>query len=588
MEQEHQFIDYIEQSIIKNWDRDALTDYKGITLQYKDVARKIAKFHIVLESAGIQPGDKIAVCGRNSAHWAVTFLATITYGAVIVPILHEFKADNIHNIVNHSEAKLLFVGDQAWENLNEDAMPLLEGIASLADFSSLVSRNEKLTYAFEHRNAIYGQRYPKNFRPEHICYRKDRPEELAIINYTSGTTGYSKGVMLPYRSIWSNVAYCFEMLPVKPGDHIVSMLPMGHVFGMVYDFLYGFSAGAHIYFLTRMPSPKIISQSFSEIKPRVISCVPLIVEKIIKKDILPKVDSKIGKLLLKVPIVNDKIKSLARQAAMEIFGGNFDEIIIGGAPFNAEVEAFLKKIGFPYTIAYGMTECGPIICSSRWENLKLASCGKATTRMEVKIDSPDPKTHAGEIICKGANLMLGYYKNQEATAQIIDVNGWLHTGDLGTIDEEGNVTVRGRSKNLLLTSSGQNIYPEEIESKLNNMPYVAESLIVLQHDKLVALIYPDFDVVSALLVTDGSAYRQDAVDVALEGIHLAVDFASFHFPCKVNLTVCHIQRLNLCSFGQGRVDGFGIFHLIVGSDSCRGTKTEFVLARSRLLVTAVQ
>ena len=488
MEQEHQFIDYIEQSIIKNWDKDALTDYKGITLQYKDVARKIAKFHIVLESAGIQPGDKIAVCGRNSAHWAVTFLATITYGAVIVPILHEFKADNIHNIVNHSEAKLLFVGDQAWENLNEDAMPLLEGIASLTDFSALVSRNEKLTYAFEHRNAIYGQRYPKNFRPEHICYRKDRPEELAIINYTSGTTGYSKGVMLPYRSIWSNVAYCFEMLPVKPGDHIVSMLPMGHVFGMVYDFLYGFSAGAHIYFLTRMPSPKIIAQSFSEIRPRVISCVPLIVEKIIKKDILPKVDSKIGKLLLKVPIVNDKIKSLARQAAMEIFGGNFDEIIIGGAPFNAEVEAFLKKIGFPYTIAYGMTECGPIICSSRWETLKLASCGKATTRMEVRIDSPDPKTHAGEIVCRGTNMMLGYYKNPEATSQIIDANGWLHTGD-----DEGYVTVRGRSKNLLLTSSGQNIYPEEIESKLNNMPYVAESLIVLQHDKLVALIYPDFD-----------------------------------------------------------------------------------------------
>ena len=493
MEQEHQFIDYIEQSIIKNWDRNALTDYKGITLQYKDVARKIAKFHIVLESAGIQPGDKIAVCGRNSAHWAVTFLATITYGAVIVPILHEFKADNIHNIVNHSEAKLLFVGDQAWENLNEDAMPLLEGIALLTDFSALVSRNEKLTYAFEHRNAIYGQRYPKNFRPEHICYRKDKPEELAIINYTSGTTGYSKGVMLPYRSIWSNVTYCFEMLPVKPGDNIVSMLPMGHVFGMVYDFLYGFSAGAHIYFLTRMPSPNIIAQSFAEIKPRVISCVPLIVEKIIKKDILPKVDSKIGKLLLKVPIINDKIKSLARQAAMEIFGGNFDEIIVGGAPFNAEVEAFLKKIGFPYTIAYGMTECGPIICSSRWETLKLASCGKATTRMEVKIDSPNPQTHAGEIICRGMNMMLGYYKNPEATSQIIDIHGWLHTGDLGTMDEEGYITVRGRSKNLLLTSSGQNIYPEEIESKLNNLPYVSESIIVLQQEKLVALIYPDFD-----------------------------------------------------------------------------------------------
>ena len=494
MEQEQGFIDYIEQSIIKNWDRNALTDYKGITLQYKDVARKIAKFHIVLESAGIRPGDKIAVCGRNSAHWAVAFLATVTYGAVIVPILHEFKADNIHNIVNHSEAKLLFVGDRAWENLNEEAMPLLMGIVLLTDFTPVVCRNEQLMEAFEHRNVLYGTRFPKNFRPEHISYRKEEsPEELAVINYTSGTTGYSKGVMLPYRSLWSNVAYCHEMLPVRPGDHIVSMLPLGHVFGMVYDFLYGFSAGAHLYFLTRMASPKIIAQSFSEIRPRGISCVPLIVEKIIKKDILPRIDNKIGKLLLRMPIVNDKIKADMRKKAMEVFGSNFDEIIIGGAPFNAEVERFLKQIGFPYTIAYGMTECGPIICSSRWETLKLASCGKATTRMEVKIDSPDPQNVAGEIICKGANLMLGYYKNAEATSQIIDVNGWLHTGDLATMDTEGYVTVRGRSKNMLLTASGQNIYPEEIESKLNNMPYVSESLIVLQNDKLVALIYPDFD-----------------------------------------------------------------------------------------------
>ena len=494
MEQEQGFIDYIEQSIIKNWDRNALTDYKGITLQYKDVARKIAKFHIVLESAGIRPGDKIAVCGRNSAHWAVAFLATVTYGAVIVPILHEFKADNIHNIVNHSEAKLLFVGDRAWENLNEEAMPLLMGIVLLTDFTPVVCRNEQLMEAFEHRNVLYGTRFPKNFRPEHISYRKEEsPEELAVINYTSGTTGYSKGVMLPYRSLWSNVAYCHEMLPVRPGDHIVSMLPLGHVFGMVYDFLYGFSAGAHLYFLTRMPSPKIIAQSFSEIRPRIISCVPLIVEKIIKKDILPRIDNKIGKLLLRMPIVNDKIKADMRKKAMEVFGSNFDEIIIGGAPFNAEVERFLKQIGFPYTIAYGMTECGPIICSSRWETLKLASCGKATTRMEVKIDSPDPQNVAGEIICKGANLMLGYYKNAEATSQIIDVNGWLHTGDLATMDTEGYVTVRGRGKNMLLTASGQNIYPEEIESKLNNMPYVSESLIVLQKDKLVALIYPDFD-----------------------------------------------------------------------------------------------
>lgn len=494
MKPDKSFIGYIEQSIVRNWDRDALTDYKGATLQYKDVARKIAKFHIVLQSAGIQPGDKIAVCGRNSAHWAVTFLATITYGAVIVPILHEFKADNIHNIVNHSEAKLLFVGDQAWENLNEDHMPGLIGVVLLTDFTPVVCRDPRLMEAFEHRNAIYGQRYPKNFRPEHIRYRhEESPEELSIINYTSGTTGYSKGVMLPYRSIRSNVDYCFEMRPIQAGDHIVSMLPLGHVFGMVYDFLYGICAGAHLYFLTRMPSPKIIEQSFAEIKPRIISCVPLIVEKIIKKNILPRVDNTIGKLLLRVPIINDKIKASARKAAMEIFGGEFNDIIIGGAPFNADVERFLKQIGFPYTIAYGMTECGPIICSSRWQDLKLASCGKAASRMEVRIDSNDPAHRAGEIICRGENLMLGYYKNPEATAQIIDVRGWLHTGDLATMDSEGNVTVRGRSKNMLLTASGQNIYPEEIESKLNNMPYVAESLIVLQNDKLVALIYPDFD-----------------------------------------------------------------------------------------------
>ena len=494
MKPDKSFIGYIEQSIVRNWDRDALTDYKGATLQYKDVARKIAKFHIVLQNAGIQPGDKIAVCGRNSAHWAVTFLATITYGAVIVPILHEFKADNIHNIVNHSEAKLLFVGDQAWENLNEDRMPGLMGVVLLTDFTPVVCRDPRLMEAFEHRNAIYGQRYPKNFRPEHIRYRhEESPEELTIINYTSGTTGYSKGVMLPYRSIRSNVDYCFEMRPIQAGDHIVSMLPLGHVFGMVYDFLYGICAGAHLYFLTRMPSPKIIEQSFAEIKPRIISCVPLIVEKIIKKNILPRVDNTIGKLLLRVPIINDKIKASARKAAMEIFGGEFNDIIIGGAPFNADVERFLKQIGFPYTIAYGMTECGPIICSSRWQDLKLASCGKAASRMEVRIDSNDPAHRAGEIICRGENLMLGYYKNPEATAQIIDVRGWLHTGDLATMDSEGNVTVRGRSKNMLLTASGQNIYPEEIESKLNNMPYVAESLIVLQNDKLVALIYPDFD-----------------------------------------------------------------------------------------------
>lgn len=493
MVNEKSFIALIEQSIIKNWDSNALTDYKGITLQYKDVARKIEKVHILLENAGIQQGDKIAVCGRNSAHWAVAFLATITYGAVIVPILHEFKADNIHNIVNHSEARLLFVGDQIWENLNEEAMMHLEGIIGLQDFSVFISRSEKLSYAREHLNEIYGHRFPCNFRPEHISYHQDKPEELVIINYTSGTTGYSKGVMLPYRSILSNVEYCREEVKIQPGDRIVSMLPMGHVFGMTYDFLYGLCAGAHIWFLTRMPSPKIIAQSFSEIQPKVIACVPLIVEKIIKKNILPRVDNRIGKLLLHVPIINDKIKAAAKHEAMKVFGSNFIEIIIGGAPFNAEVEAFLKKIEFPYTIVYGMTECGPIICSSYWKDLKLASCGRAASRMEVRIDSPDPENIAGEILCKGENLMLGYYKNDEITAQVVDSNGWLHTGDLAVMDKEGNVFIKGRSKNLLLNSSGQNIYPEEIESRLNNMPYVSESLIVLQRDKLVALIYPDFD-----------------------------------------------------------------------------------------------
>ena len=493
MELEQSFIALIEQSIKTNWYLNALTDYKGITLQYRDVARKIEKIHILLENAGIEKGDKIAICGRNSAHWTVTYLAVITYVAVVVPILHEFKADQVHNIVNHSEARLLFVGDQIWENLNEAAMPHLEGIIELKDFGVPVSRSEKLAYARDHLNEIFGHKFPCRFRPDDISYEKEKSEDLAIINYTSGTTGYSKGVMLPYRSILSNVLYCKEKIGLKAGDSVVSMLPLGHVFGMTFDFLYGFTAGAHLWFLTRMPSPKIIAESFAEIRPRVIACVPLIVEKIFKKNILPKVDNKLGKLLLHVPIISDKIKELIKQKAMEVFGGNFIEIIIGGAPFNAEVEAFLKMIDFPYTIAYGMTECGPIICHSHWTELKLASCGKVAARMEAKVLSPNPSAIAGELVCRGANLMLGYYKNEEATRQVIDTEGWLHTGDMATIDEDGNVFIKGRCKNLLLTSSGQNIYPEEIESKLNNMPYVSESLIILQQDKLVGLIYPDSD-----------------------------------------------------------------------------------------------
>ncbi len=486
------FIQLIEHSIIQNWDLNALTDYKGETMQYKDMARKIEKLHILFENAGIKSGNKIAVCGRNSAHWGAAFLATITYGAVVVPILHEFKADNIHHIVNHSEARLLFVGDQMWEDLNEACMPRLEGIIGLVDYQLLVSRSDKLTYAREHLNEMFGKKYPCNFRSEHVSYRREQLEDLAIINYTSGTTGYSKGVVLPYRSILSNVLFCREKIHLKPSDSIVSMLPLGHVFGMIFDFLFGFCEGAHLWFLTRMPSPKIIAESFAEIKPRVISCVPLVVEKIFKKNIFPQVDTKLGKFLLKVPIINDKIKMLAREEAMKVFGGNFIEIIIGGAPFNAEVEAFLRLIDFPYTIAYGMTECGPIICHSFWTDLQYTSCGKVVSRMELKVLSPDPVHIAGELVCRGDNVMQGYYKNEEATRQVIDPDGWLHTGDMAIIDEDGNVFVKGRCKNMLLTSSGQNIYPEEIEAKLNNMPYVSESLVILKKDRLVALVYPDW------------------------------------------------------------------------------------------------
>ena len=491
---EKSFIAFVEKSIKENWDLDALTDYKGATLQYKDVARKIEKLHILLAESGIKPGDKVAVCGRNSSHWGVAFLAILTYGAVAVPILHEFKADNIHNIVNHSEARLLFVGDMVWEALNEAEMPLLEGIILMTDFTLLVCRSKQLEYAREHLNELFGKKFPRNFRREHVAYRRDEPEELAVINYTSGTTSFSKGVMLPYRSLWSNTQFAFEVLPLKPGDRVVSMLPMAHMYGLAFEFLYEFASGCHVFFLTRMPSPKIIFQAFSEVKPHIVIAVPLIIEKIIKKNVLPKLETLKMKMLLKVPIINDKIKAAVREQMIKGFGGNFYEVIVGGAAFNQEVEKLLKSIDFPYTVGYGMTECGPIICYEDWKRFRMGSCGKAAPRMEVRIDSPDPQHIVGEILTRGDNVMLGYYKNEDATKQIFDADGWLHTGDLGIMDEEGNVTIKGRSKNLLLGPSGQNIYPEEIEEKLNNLPYVAESIVIQQNDnKLAALIYPDFD-----------------------------------------------------------------------------------------------
>ena len=489
------FIAFLEESIRKNWDLDALTDYKGATLQYKDVARKIEKLHILFEESGIKPGDKIAVCGRNSSHWGVTFLATLTYGAVIVPILHEFKADNVHHIVNHSEARLLLVGDIVWEGLNEQAMPKLEGIILMNDFSLLVSRSKKLDYARNHLNELFGKKFPRNFRCEDIHYHPDSPDELAVINYTSGTTSYSKGVMIPYRALWSNTQFAFEVLNLHPGDKIVSMLPMAHMYGLAFEFLYEFSVGCHIYFLTRMPSPKIIFQAFAEVKPNLVIAVPLIIEKIIKKQVMPKLETPMMKMLMKLPLISDKIKEKVRQQVINAFGGNFYEVIIGGAAFNQDVEQFLRSIDFPYTVGYGMTECAPIICYEDYKRFKMGSCGKAAPRMEVKVLSKDPANVVGEIVCKGPNVMLGYYKNPQATAEVIDAEGWLHTGDLGIIDAEGHVTIKGRSKNMILGASGQNIYPEEMEEKLNNLPLVTESIVIQQADgKLAALVYPDFDV----------------------------------------------------------------------------------------------
>ena len=503
MDNEKSFIALIEKSIKKNWDSDALTDYKGVTYQYKDVARKIEKIHILLEESGVKPGDKIAVCGRNMSHWGVTFLSVVTYGAIIVPILHEFKPDQVHNIVNHSEAKLLFVGDVVWEGLDESAMPALEGIVQINDFSVLVSRSEKLTYAREHLNAMFGQKFPKNFRKEHISYYKDNPDELLVLNYTSGTTSFSKGVMIPGKAIWSNIMFASKVFNMKAGDRLVSMLPMAHMYGLAFEFLFEFCSGCHIFFLTRMPSPKIILQAFAEVKPTLVIAVPLIIEKIIKKNVLPKLETPTMKFLMHVPLVSDKIMEKVREELMKAFGGNFYEIVVGGAAFNQEIESFMRNMQFPYTVGYGMTECAPLIAYEDWKKFKAGSCGKPVDRMEVKILSRDPQNIPGEIICRGDNVMLGYYKNKEATREVIDEEGWLHTGDLGVMDEEGNITIKGRSKNMLLGPSGQNIYPEEIEDKLNNMPYVNESIIIQALDgKLAALIYPDFELAFANGMTE--------------------------------------------------------------------------------------
>lgn len=498
------FNSYIENSIIKNWNLDALTDYKGATLQYHDIARKIEKLHILFENSDVKKGDKIAVCGRNSSQWAVAFLAIITYGAIVVPIQNEFKPEQIHNIVNHSESKLLFVGDVVATEITPEEMPSLEGIIYLPDNSLVISRSEKLTYARENLNAMFGHRYPKYFRPEHVKYHVDDPEELAMINYTSGTTGFSKGVMLPYRALWGNLDYLIDSVKPNIGknSNILSTLPMAHMYGLMTEFLFNIVLGNHIFFLTRLPSPTLISEALSEIKPDILYAVPLVVDKIVRKEVFPHIQTNRARLLMNMPVINKRIKEKVREFVLRKFGERPYEVVVGGAPLNKEIENFFISVGFPIAMGYGTTETAPLITFAHQDNYVAGSCGVAVKHMEVKVLSDDPEDVAGELVCRGINVMKGYYKNQEATDAVIDKDGWFHTGDLATMDADGHIFIRGRSKNMLLGPNGQNIYPEEIEDKLNSMAMVNESIVIQSDDKLVALVHPDMEEVNNLGFTD--------------------------------------------------------------------------------------
>jgi long-chain acyl-CoA synthetase len=494
---EKSFIKLIENSLKKHWDLPALSDYKGATYHYKDIARRIAKLHILFEECGLKKGDKVSICGRNSAAWGTVFLAVFTYGAVAVPILHEFKADNVHNIVNHSDSRILFVGDVVWEYLSEQMMPALEAIFLINDFSVLQSKKKSINKVRDRLNEHFGKKYPKNFRPEHVTYFTENPDELAIINYTSGTTGFSKGVMLPYRSLHSNIEFAHVALDeLKAGDSVVAMLPTAHMYGMAFEFLFEISKGCHVQFLTRLPTPKIILEAFAETKPRLIISVPLIIEKIYRNSLLPILKKPSMRALLSLPVIDRRVLRIISNKLNATLGGNFLEVVIGGAAFSQEAERFFRKIGFRYTVGYGMTECGPIISYEDWSKTPLYSCGKETTNMQLRIDSPDPQNVVGEVQVRGKNVMLGYYKNEETTREAFTADGWLRTGDLGVMDKNGYLYLRGRSKNMIVGASGQNIYPEEIEDKINNMPYVVESLVVEASGKLLALVYPDYEALS--------------------------------------------------------------------------------------------
>lgn len=488
---------YILQALTDNRDRLALTDFQGVSFQYGDVARKIAKLHILFEQAGLRRGDKIALCGRNCAQWAVALLASLTYGTVAVPILHDFKPDNIHHLVAHSDARLLFTDEHTWENLDTALMPALEGVVLIKDYSLLFSKSARLTKARENLNRLFGERYPERFSPQALKVFIPKPDELALINYTSGSTGFSKGVMLTYGNLWSNLQFCIDGLTfLLPGDNMICMLPLAHMYGLMVELLHTFVKGCHIYFLTRTPSPKVIMGAFAEVRPKLIIAVPLILEKIVKTRIFPVLDKPLMKFLLMLPYVDDKVLARVREKMMDVFGGNLQEMIIGGAGLNKDVESFLRRIRFPYTVGYGMTECGPLITYSPWDVQRPGSCGCLAPRMECRIDSPDPLTTPGVLWVRGQNVMKGYYKNPEATADVMDKDGWMNTGDICQTDPDGFLYIRGRDKNMILGPSGQNIYPEEIEQQLNNMPYVAESLVVSRQGKLVALVYPDMDAVS--------------------------------------------------------------------------------------------
>ena len=482
----------LEKSFRENWDRPALSNYKGQDLAYRDVARRVAKLHIAFEQCGLQKGDKVAICSRNQANWGVSMLAALTYGAVPVPILHEFKPGNIHYLVNHSEAKVLFVDDVIWENLSEAEMPGLYVVVQINTFSFLYSKTEEMSQVREHLNESFGHKYPNNFGPEDLNYYEDSADELAVINYTSGTSGFSKGVMIPYRALYSNIQFAHvQAMPQMDNQaEVVSMLPSAHMYGMMFEFLFEMTIGAHVHFLTRVPSPKIIMQAFADIKPHVIIAVPLIIEKVYKSKLKPILDR--NKKIMNLPIIDKVIQKKILQELVNAFGGRFYEVIIGGAAFNPEVERFFRKIGFPFTVGYGMTECAPIIGYADWKDTKLYSCGKAAMNMSICIDSSDPKNIPGEVLVKGPNVFLGYYKNEEATAEVMDKDGWFHTGDMGVMDDEGFLFLKGRSKCMILGPSGQNIYPEEIEGVLNNVTYVVDSLVIEDHGILVSLIYPDY------------------------------------------------------------------------------------------------